>query len=278
MLNKTSHKKIILITGVSSGIGKACAEHLSRLGYKIYGTSRNPCGQETAEYTTIQMDLTKSSDIEAAVEKIIKKEKRIDILINNAGIDVCGAIEKLSLDEIRQQFEVNFFGPLQLIQHVLPHMRNQGSGLIINISSIAGLLSIPYEGIYSASKFALEGITEALRMEVKKYGIRAVLIEPGDCCTPITDNRLINKESILDPGYGKEFKNFLQIVASNERNGFNPQKIAELITKIINKKNPDVRYKIGKLEQTSAIPIKRILPSKLFEKIIMLTYKIHAKS
>ena len=182
--------RIILITGASSGIGKSCAEYLSKKGFIVFGTSRNasfPPKDIGGKYPImIKMDINDDDSIKNAIEYIIKEFGRIDVLINNAGYGIGGAIEDYTIEKVKEQFETNFFGQLRVCNSILPIMRNQQSGLIINISSIGGLLGLPFQGLYSATKFAIEGMTEALRMEVKEFGIKVVLVEPGDFKTSFT--------------------------------------------------------------------------------------------
>ncbi len=180
--------KVVLITGVSSGIGKASAMYLHSRNYKVYGTSRTP-QKATVPFPMIVLDLTEKQTIKNAVEQLIKKEGRIDVLINNAGKGITGPIEDTSTEEMRANFEINFFGVLDVIKEVVPHMRNQKTGLIINITSIAGYMGLPFRGIYSASKGSLELVTEALSMEVKSFGVRVVTIAPGDFATNIAYSR-----------------------------------------------------------------------------------------
>jgi short-subunit dehydrogenase len=265
--------KVILVTGASSGIGMACAEFLSKKGFKVYGTSRSEHAKNNS-FEMIKMDLTIEHEILSCVDYVFEREKRIDVLINNAGIHVAGAIELLEATEYNRQFDVNFFGTLKLIQSVLPIMRNQKKGSIINISSIGGLMGLPFQGIYSASKFALEGLSESLRLEVKKFGINVVLVEPGDFCTPITNNRIVNTESLTLAPYKYQFAKTLQVIEEDERDGSDPAIIAKLISRIILNKHPKQRYSAGTFVERVAVKIKRIVPAMLFEKILKIKYKI----
>ncbi len=195
-------------------------------------------------------------------------------MVNNAGLAIAGAIEDLSIDEIKNQFETNFLGVIRVCQTVLPEMRNQGSGLIINISSIGGVMGIPFQGAYSASKFALEGMTEAMRIEVKPFGIRVVLIEPGDFKTQFTANRIMAKGFHKNSVYAGRFETALSLMENEERNGKDPHQLALLVEKIINQPNPKVRYTIGKLEQRFSTLYKRWAPSLMYERSFMKYYKL----
>ncbi len=189
--------RVVLVTGASSGIGRACAEFLAGRGYRVYGGSRRLVAGSVVE--SISMDVGDDASVHAAVSTILAREGRIDILVNNAGIAIAGAVEDTSVEEARDQFDVNFFGVLRVCRAVLPAMREQGAGYIVNIGSIGGLIAIPFQGFYSASKFALEGLSESLRLEVRQFGVHVVLIEPGDHRTGLTDNRRRTAESGINP-------------------------------------------------------------------------------
>src|SRR5690606_4416360 len=165
-MDKIKPSKVVFITGASSGIGKAIAEHLQQKGFQVYGTSRNPQNKKLS-FPLVALDVTSQESIQAAVAQIISEVGKIDVLINNAGVGITGPIEETPDSEIKKAFNTNYFGPLQVIKAVLPHMREQRQGLIINITSIAGYMGLPFRGIYSASKGALELTTEAYRMELK---------------------------------------------------------------------------------------------------------------
>lgn len=278
---KTNTRCVVLITGTSSGFGKACALHLSQSGYRVYGTSRSAefdgelvAATPDASFTTIPMDVRDTSSVNKGISHILDIEGRIDVVINNAGIAIAGAIEDISIEEFKSQFETNLFGVLRVCQAVLPQMRNRKSGCIINISSIGGVMGIPFQGAYSASKFALEGMTEALRIEVKPFGIRAVLIEPGDFKTDFTQNRIIAKGFDQNSIYSGQFETALSIMENEERNGADPHLLARLVEKIINLENPKVRYTIGKLEQRFSTLLKRWVPSLMYERVFMKYYKL----
>ena len=271
-MDKTQ-QDVVLITGASSGIGMACAQHLSSMGYKVYGTSRN--GRfKSDDFELIQMDISSDTSVKEGIDSILQKENRIDVVINNAGIGVAGAIETTSIEHAKKQFETNFFGTLRVCNSVLPQMRQQNSGLIINISSIAGLLALPFQGLYSASKFAIEGMTEGMRMEVKKFGIRVALVDPGDHKTNFTQNRQKVEHNHENSVYREQFDKTISVMEKDEANGPTPESIAKLVHKIINKKSPKVRYTTGKFDQKLVPFLKRILPSKMFEWIIMSYYKL----
>jgi short-subunit dehydrogenase len=265
--------KIVLITGASSGIGKVCAEHLARKDCKVYGTSRE-CRLESNGFALIKMDVADDLSVKQGIDHLLEQERKIDVVINNAGIGIAGPIENTSIEYARKQFETNFFGTYRVCNAVLPQMRKQRAGLIINISSIAGLLGLPFQSLYSASKFAIEGMTEGLRMEVKRYGIRVTLLDPGDFKTNFTYNREKVEHYHPNSVYREQFDKTIAIIEKNELDGPNPQAIAKLVEKIIKTKSPRVRYTVGNFDQKLVPGLKRILPSKVFERIIMGYYKM----
>lgn len=265
--------KVVLITGGSSGIGKSIGEFLHHKGYIVYGTSRNPERIVNSVFPLITLDVRKPETIPAAVEKIIGTSGKLDVVINNAGVGITGPIEEIPTEEIKNNFETNFFGPIEVIKAVLPQMRSQQSGLIINITSIAGYMGLPYRGIYSASKGALELLTEALRMEVKSFGIHITNVAPGDFATNIASGRFhapLVKNSVYEIPYG----NTLKMMDEHVDSGSNPNEMAEAIYKIIQTPNPKIHYKVGVFMQKFSIILKRILPDKVYEKILMNHYKL----
>jgi short-subunit dehydrogenase len=263
-----SSKKVILITGISSGFGKQTAILLAENGHTVYGTVRRQI-ETLSGINILLMDLLDAESIEKSVHAILQKEGRIDVLINNAGMHTGGPLETLSGEYIRKQLETNFFGLAELTRKVLPLMRKQGSGTIINISSIGGLMGLPFQGYYSASKFAIEGFSEALRMEVKQFGIKIVVINPGDFHTSNTANRRgFLAEPSENDAYSVQFEKSLSVIENDESKGWNPEILARKMVKIVNCRNPRQRYIIASFEQKLAVFIKKILPGKLFSKIL----------
>jgi short-subunit dehydrogenase len=267
-------KKVILITGISSGFGRETAKLLADKGHIVYGTVRKETVKEN-NVNYLIMDLTDQQSIKRVVSIVLEKEGRIDVLINNAGMHAGGAIETSPVETIKLQMDTNFMGMVYVTREVLPAMRNQGGGMIINFSSIMGLMGLAFQAFYSASKFAIEGFSEALRMEVKKFNIKIVLINPGDFNTNNTANRknFLAPEVLNDPYYG-QFRKTLAIVEKDESNGWKPLILAEKIAGIIEHKNPKQRYIIASFEQKLAVVLKYILPGKLFRKILEDHYKL----
>jgi NAD(P)-dependent dehydrogenase (short-subunit alcohol dehydrogenase family) len=267
-------KKIILITGISSGFGKQTARLLAENGHTVYGTIRKMTDQE-GHVNYLKMDLTDPESISKAVSTVMEKEGRIDVLINNAGMHTGGPIETIPLEYIRQQMDTNFLGMVQLTREVLPLMRKQGGGTIINFSSIGGMMGLPFQGFYSASKFAIEGFSEALRMEVNQFNIKVVLINPGDFHTSNSANRrnFLAPTSDNDP-YKEQFGKSLAVIEKDEGKGWEPVILAKKLVKIVNCKNPCQRYIIASFEQKLAVGLKYILPGKIFRMILQDHYKV----
>lgn len=265
--------KVVLITGGSSGIGKSIGEFLHHKGFVVYGTSRNPERILNSVFPLIALDVRDAASIHSAVAKVIATSGRLDVVINNAGVGITGPLEEIPMSEIKNNFETNFFGPIEVMKAALPQMRTQQSGLIINVTSIAGYMGLPYRSIYSASKGALELITEALRMEVKSFGIRIANIAPGDFATNIAAGRFhapVIKGSAYEVPYGNNLKTMDEHVDS----GSNPDEMAEAVYAVIQNSNPKIHYKVGAFMQKFSIVLKRILPDKVYEKMLMNHYKL----
>lgn len=261
---------VVLITGASSGIGKAAATKLAKHGYRVYGTSRKEpqegntvfFNESKGFFKLIQLDVCIDESVKKAVEFVLLKEGTIDILINNAGYGIAGSVEDTSFNEAFSQFDTNFFGVHRMCKSVLPIMRKNKCGIIINISSVAGIISIPYQSMYSASKYALEAMSEALRSEVRQFGIKVVLIEPGDTNTGFTNNRQLVAAADENSVYKDSFSKSINTMAKDELNGPEPDIVVRSVLKILNQKNPPVRVAIGVSYKVIAF-IKRFLPSRL---------------
>jgi short-subunit dehydrogenase len=267
-------KKIILITGISSGFGKETARLLSEAGHIVYGTVRQEA-EPDGKLHILKMDLMDTLSIDKAVKTVIEKERRIDVLINNAGVHTGGPIETSPSENIKLQIDTNLIGMVHLTRKVLPMMREQGGGTIINFSSIGGIMGLPYQAFYSASKFAIEGFSEALRMEVERFKIKVIVINPGDFCTNNSSNRrkFLAPSSPDDP-YQDQFEKTLSVIEKDEANGWRPEVLARKLVKIIESRNPRQRYIIASFKQKLAVALKYFLPGKWFRKILQEHYKI----
>mgnify|MGYP000043862119 CR=1 FL=1 len=233
----TFSSKVVLITGASSGIGKSIGVFLSEKGHTVYGTSRSPTKENSLPFNMIALDVLQKETIDEAIHQIIEKEGRIDVLINNAGMGITGPIEDTPTDEMRRVFDTNFFGAIDMMKAVLPTMRVQKSGLIVNVTSIAGYMGLPFRGVYSATKGALELITEAANMEVQQFGIHVVNVAPGDFKTNIATRR-IDSISKNHSNYTYDYTRSLISANKHVDNAWTPEIISTLIYKIINSKNP----------------------------------------
>ncbi|NRR92581.1 SDR family oxidoreductase [Winogradskyella undariae] len=265
--------KVVLITGGSSGIGKSVGEFLQEKGFKVYGTSRSPNNYPNSKFPIVALDVTKLETISACVAEVLKVESKIDILINNAGAGITGPIEEIPDAEIKRNFETNLFGPINVTKAVLPSMRKQNSGLVINVTSIAGYMGLPYRGVYSASKGALELITEAFRMELKAFNINMANVAPGDFATNIAAGRY-HAPALEDSPYKDTYGKTLSLMDEHVDSGGDPKEMAEAIYKIIEAKNPKIHYKVGAFLQKFSIVLKRILPDSVYEKMLMNHYKL----
>jgi len=218
------------------------------------------------------MDVTSDDSVRQALDQLLGIEDRVDVVVNSAGFGYAGAVEDTSVEEARSQFETNFFGVLRVCRRILPIMRQQRSGTIVNVGSLAGLAAVPFQGLYSASKFALEGMTESLRMEVRPFGIRVVLIEPGDFHTTFTSNRLKTSQSRGTTVYADEMARCLAIAERDERNGCAPERVAQLLEELLSASSPRLRYTTGPISERFAISLKNALPQRLFERLLLGHY------
>lgn len=264
-------QQVIIITGASSGFGKATAEMLSQKGHTVYGLCRRAMQDTTIKYR--QCDVRDRENIHIVVEQIVAEQGRVDVLINNAGMGIGGALELASEEEIEMQMGTNFMGCVNMCQAVLPYMRQARKGKIINLSSIGGVMGLPYQGFYSASKFAIEGFTEALAAEVTGFGIRVCMVEPGDFATGFTGSRKNSQATMDDPDYGPIFKRSLAIIEKEENGGLKPEVLARRILKLVEKKRPPLRNVVANLEQWLSTVIKRVLTGNQMVGILRDYYK-----
>ena len=265
-----SGSKVILVTGASSGIGRACAALLHEKSHVVYGTSRKPADE--TPWRMLRLDVTSDDSVKGAVARILSEQGRIDVVINNAGLVMAGAIEDTSLDEARLQIDTNLFGVVRVCKAALPAMRDKRSGLIINVGSLAGVVGLPFQGFYSASKFALEGLTEALRLEVAAFEIDAVIIEPGDIATSVVQNRVRVAASGAASPYRAAFETTVATFEKEETAGARPDVVARRVLSIIEGGRPAVRYSVGPIGQRLLSGLKPFLPSRWFEFGLMIYY------
>ena len=265
--------KVVLVTGASSGIGKAIATFLFAKGYIVYGTSRNPKNEKEFSFELIALNVLKLDTINTAVNYILEKEGRLDVLVNNAGMGITGPVEETPTDEMRAVFNTNLFGAIDVMKAVLPQMRKQNAGTIINVTSIAGYMGLPFRGLYSATKAALEIVTEAARMEVKNFGIQIVNVAPGDFATNIAAGRY-HTPVFENSAYKKDYQTNLDLMDAHVGGGMDPLEMAKIVYEITNTKHPKIHYKVAGFMEKFSIFLKRILSDNVYEKLLMNHYKL----
>jgi NAD(P)-dependent dehydrogenase (short-subunit alcohol dehydrogenase family) len=267
-----SHQRVVLITGASSGVGQSTARLLAQHDYRVFGTSRDPTTAGIASAVEmLPLDVRTDDSVRACVDAVVDRGGRLDVLINNAGYELAGALEELSLEEARAQFETNFFGVVRMVGAALPLMRHQRSGQIVNVSSLAGLSTIPFMGVYSASKFALEGYTEALRHEVKPFNIHVSLTEAGFLRTPMMSHRQLAAHRLDD--YDPFRERALNAIRQYEEKGPGPDAVAETMLEIVSSKTPRLRYLIG-AQAKQVARLRRFLPAAMYEQGVRRTFSI----
>lgn len=260
--------KVILITGGSSGIGKAIGLYLIEKGHIVYGTTRDTSKYPNfTSFPLLEMDVRNTETIKKSVAQLFQKESRIDVLVNNAGIGITGPMEETPHEEILKAFATNFNGPLSVINEVLPIMREQQNGLIINITSIAAYMGLPFRGVYSATKAALELVTESYRMETKEFGVNFTTLAPGDFATNIAAGRY-HAPVLKDSHYRQNYSTTLASIDADVDSGGDPIAVGKKIAHIIEVKNPKPHYRVGSFLQKLSVTLKGLLPGKWFEKLL----------
>jgi NAD(P)-dependent dehydrogenase (short-subunit alcohol dehydrogenase family) len=255
--------KVTLVTGVSSGIGREIAQLLAERGARVFGTVRSPRSDSSIHgVELVSMEVTDDASVNGAVQSIVQKTGPIQILVNNAGYSLMGALEETSVEEARQQFETNFFGLLRVTNAVLPGMREQGFGRIVNISSVLGFLPAPYMGVYAASKHAVEGYTETLDHEIRRFGVRALLVQPAYTKTNIRGNSTFAKVAL--EVYADERKRSTDAVQQSIEHEDEPRMVAEAVWSALTAKSPRLRYPVGKGVALSRL--RRFIPAGMFDK------------
>jgi|688.fasta_scaffold03811_11 NAD(P)-dependent dehydrogenase (short-subunit alcohol dehydrogenase family) len=264
---------VILVTGASSGIGKSVALALIEDGHRVFGTSRNiATGSKIDMVEFVKMDVTSEHEVLKGIEHVVESSGRIDAVVNNAGLGMVGPVECTTDDEARDIFNTNLFGVLNVCRHVIPVMRSQGFGYVINVTSLAGQMGLPFRGIYSASKFAVEGFTESLSQEVMQFGIRVVMIEPGDFRTGINENRKVAAN--IHQAYGSQSADVLQQICAEVSKAPTPEAIGKRIVSILADERPFLRYRVANLMQRFSLTLMRTLPGRWFEFLVMKHYRM----
>jgi NAD(P)-dependent dehydrogenase (short-subunit alcohol dehydrogenase family) len=257
----TDNARVALVTGASAGIGRACADHLHHAGWVTVGASRR--GTTADGCTGLVMDVDDDASVHDGVRHVLDAHGRIDALVAAAGWGVAGPVEHTSVGEARAQLETNFWGCVRVVQAVLPLMRAQGGGRVVLISSIGGAIGIPFQAFYSASKFALEGLGEALAYEVAPFGIHVTLVQPGNVRTEFTARRQM--AAARDAAYDAAVARAVGAMERDERNGVPPDDVAVLVRRILDARHPPRRVSVGKAGERVGLVAKRLLPYRVFE-------------
>ncbi len=276
-------EKVALVTGSSSGIGFETSLMLARAGFNTYASMRNLekskniteiAKKEKLPLQVVQLDVNNDGSVKDAIVKIIKADQRIDVLINNAGYGLFGSVEDTSIEEIKAQFETNFFGVVRVTQQVLPLMRRQNSGTIVNVSSVGGRIGLPALSAYHSTKFALEGLSESIAFELEPFGIRVVIIEPGVIRTNILNSSSSAKKALdpkspyfsLSQNLNDNFKSMMENESSSS-----PEEVAKVILQAVTSENPQLRYSVGD-DAANLIHARENMPDKEFRKMIMKNF------
>jgi short-subunit dehydrogenase len=260
------------VTGASSGFGCAIARALAATGHRVFGTARSPQAHASNGFTLLPLDVTRDDSVAACVAGVVSAAGRIDAVVNNAGSGIAGAIEDTTAAEAQAQFETNFFGTHRVCRAVLPQMRLQRAGLIINMSSLAGRIAVPFQGFYSATKFAIEAYTEALRMEVRPFGIVVSMIEPGDFATAFTANRRITAASTCASPYHDSMQEAVAIMAREEQANTDLLPVIRAVETIFEARRPALRYPRATAVQRTFNALRPFLPQAVAEFLIRDAY------
>lgn len=270
-------QRVILITGCSSGIGRATALAAAARGHRVFASARNPESlRDLQGIRPLALDVTDAASIRAAVTSVLAEAGRVDALVNNAGYGQYGAVEDVTAEEWRRQFEVNFFGAIEVARAVLPAMREKRSGTIVNVSSVAGKIGIPFAAPYCASKHALEALSDALRVEVAPFGIRVAVIEAGPIGTQFGDRaRASVARLFVSPGpYSSFYKNAERAMDTDFQAGkLPPESVARVIVEAIESDNPRTRYRITRLAHV-LILLRRVMPDRFFDRRMKKSLKL----
>ena len=257
-------EKVILITGASAGIGRACADRLHEGGWNVIGASRR--GTSSGGWAPIEMDVDSDGSVNKGVAAVVEEQGRLDAVVACAGWGLAGPVELTPITDAKDQLETNFWGAVRVVQAALPVMRRQGAGRVVLISSIGGIVGIPFQAFYSASKFAMEGYGEALAYEVAPFGIQVTLVEPGNVRTEFTSSRRDVDSPDTDQTYTTAVAKAVGLMEKDEANGVDPSNVAAVVDKVLRSAKPPRRVSVGKLDERVGILGKRLLPYRLFEK------------
>lgn len=264
-----ANPKVVLITGAFSGIGAAIMTRLTKDGYKVFGTSRTPSAATPDGAALLSLDVCSDDSVRACVAEVLRRAGRIDVLINNAGYLLAGAIEDATVQQAQAQFDTNFFGIVRTVKAVLPIMRERRRGLIVNMSSLAGLVSVPFQGFYNASKFAVEGYSESLRFELKPFGISVAMVEPAVIKTPLYSKPLPQAM----PEYSPWRERALKTMKNFELKAPGPDAVASVVARVVREGSPPLRNKVTR--EAIVLPLlRRLLPDGAFESVVRTAFNL----
>lgn len=253
---------VCLITGASSGLGRACADGLAAHGWTVIGASRR--GTSGVSWQPIVMDVDRDESVVAGVAGVLSEHGRLDAVITSAGWGLSGPVETTGLEQARAQVETNFWGTVRVVREVLPVMRSQGAGRLVLMGSLGGLIGLPFQAYYSASKYALEGFGEALAYEVAPFGIAVTLVEPGNAATGFTDNRRRSDPSSV---YAAANDKAVETMERDERAGVPAERVAATVAKVLAARRPPRRVTVGTADERLGTLVKRVLPHRVFERL-----------
>lgn len=260
-----ANRPVALVTGASSGVGKETARALVDAGFDVVGTSRKATGNTAHGVTFLPLDVTSDDSASSLVQQVIERFVRIDVLVNNAGVGANGAAEEISVAQAQYLFDVNVFGLMRMTNAVLPHMRGQGRGRIINVSSVGGFVPNPFMAIYVATKHAVEGYSESLDHEVREQGIRVLRVQPGPINTPF-DQNMVQADNPL-PVYARQRAVFDEVVQEQMKGGDHPAAIAKVIVAAATAAKPKLSYPAGSIAARVSV-LRRIVPARAFDKSV----------
>jgi len=255
---------VVIVTGASAGIGRACADRLHASGWTVFGASRR--GTSSGGWVPLKMNVDDDEEVSSGVSSVIEAKARLDAVIACAGWGLAGPVENTPIASAKDQLETNFWGAVRLVGAALPPMRAQGAGRIVLVSSLGGLIALPFQAFYSASKFAMEGYGEALAYEVAPFGIHVTLVEPGNFKTDFTASRRGIPASEEDNPYASAAAKAIAIMERDEANGAPPESVAKLVERVLTARRPPRRVSAGKMGERIGVVAKRLLPHRLFEK------------
>lgn len=267
---KQNSQRVVLVTGSSSGIGRACCDRLANNNRRVYGASRTavtaPC------WSYVKMDVREDHSVDNAIESILRRDECIDEVVHCAGFSLAGPFEETTVEEARAQFETNYFGTVRVLRAVLPIMRRQANGKIVVIGSIAGVIALPYVCHYAASKFALDGLIEAVRYEVDRFGIEITILHPGDFDTALGANQVCSQKTDANSPYFAEFRRLIDLYAASMRGAPSPDTVARSVERLLNLSRMPARVCVGSGKEVAAVWLKSTLPTRLFSYLFRKSY------